>query len=566
MGAKGAAECTKTVRHARSTAGPCATIPNVEIVNVRHPRPSPTTTSRGDATAATRSSRARPGGSTSSTSSPPSARLVDLRPGDQPRTVRVPPRPGPRPALDGPRATCSAVTARSARSCGRPHSGRRRRRGPVGPLRRHPSRRARVRARLRPWPLRFRWERPVGRWRGTAPPTRPGALAMGADRAGGRLTGVLPPYSGGAGNASGRADCAPFRCRRAAERFPHLARRRGPRRPRPTQISDPRLPTVAVPPSRPRRTPPPGPWSRRAPARRRPRHAPPLGRRRPDPGLDHAGRPSPVRPADRAPPEAAAPGRGAPLASMGASTDDSRRVPPALRHGRCRTTTSAAAVPARRARARSATRGRRPLETLIAYLDASRTRRPRRGRGAGRGVVEDQAVRLAAAGASLTESVALFVTPAGRSSPSSARSPPSSLPPIASARCTRMPRRCWTAYSSGLSPPTREAWMPITSRCSSDADRDPRARLPDALLDQWRERRTAFQLIWAIGMLLLRIAAGGGGYRRAPAGTRRCTGRGTCRARSGPPAWLGLGTAFLLAGPGSATRTPSCCCSRARSR
>ena len=35
MGARGAAECTKPARHACSTAGPCATIANVEIVNVR---------------------------------------------------------------------------------------------------------------------------------------------------------------------------------------------------------------------------------------------------------------------------------------------------------------------------------------------------------------------------------------------------------------------------------------------------------------------------------------------------------------------------------------------------
>ena len=35
MGAQGAAECTKPARDACSTAGRCATIPNVEIVNVR---------------------------------------------------------------------------------------------------------------------------------------------------------------------------------------------------------------------------------------------------------------------------------------------------------------------------------------------------------------------------------------------------------------------------------------------------------------------------------------------------------------------------------------------------
>src|SRR4026207_393473 len=68
-----------------------------------------------------------------------------------------------------------------------------------------------------------------------------------------------------------------------------------------------------------------------------------------------------------------------------------------------------------------------------------------------------------------------------------------------------------------------------------------------ALLDQWRERRQGFQLIWAIGM---RCDGGAGG----------CAARGAGRGSWSEPlyrtwyltgavwtaGWLGLGTAFLL--------------------
>jgi hypothetical protein len=67
-----------------------------------------------------------------------------------------------------------------------------------------------------------------------------------------------------------------------------------------------------------------------------------------------------------------------------------------------------------------------------------------------------------------------------------------------------------------------------------------------ALLDQWRERRHGFQLIWAIGMLFFGIAAGTeaiaavGGWNETLYRTWYLTGA------IWTAGWLGLGTAFLL--------------------
>ncbi len=68
-----------------------------------------------------------------------------------------------------------------------------------------------------------------------------------------------------------------------------------------------------------------------------------------------------------------------------------------------------------------------------------------------------------------------------------------------------------------------------------------------ALIDQWRERRGGFQLIWAVGMLFYGIAsgteaiAGALGWNEALYRTWYLTG---ALLTAG---WLGLGTAFLLA-------------------
>ena len=67
-----------------------------------------------------------------------------------------------------------------------------------------------------------------------------------------------------------------------------------------------------------------------------------------------------------------------------------------------------------------------------------------------------------------------------------------------------------------------------------------------ALLDQWRERRYGFQLIWAIGMLFFAIAAGceaiaaAAGWNEALYRTWYLTGAVWTAG------WLGLGTAYLL--------------------
>jgi hypothetical protein len=67
-----------------------------------------------------------------------------------------------------------------------------------------------------------------------------------------------------------------------------------------------------------------------------------------------------------------------------------------------------------------------------------------------------------------------------------------------------------------------------------------------ALLDQWRERRSAFQIIWATGMLFFGIASGcealaaAGGWNEGLYRTWYLTGAVWTAG------WLGLGTAFLL--------------------
>ncbi len=67
-----------------------------------------------------------------------------------------------------------------------------------------------------------------------------------------------------------------------------------------------------------------------------------------------------------------------------------------------------------------------------------------------------------------------------------------------------------------------------------------------ALLDQWRERRRGYQLVWAIGMLFFGVASAVeaiavGGWNEALYRTWYLTGAVWTAG------WLGLGTAFLLA-------------------
>src|SRR4051812_3009978 len=68
-----------------------------------------------------------------------------------------------------------------------------------------------------------------------------------------------------------------------------------------------------------------------------------------------------------------------------------------------------------------------------------------------------------------------------------------------------------------------------------------------ALLDQWRQRRQPFQLVWAIGMTFFGIASGcealaaAGGWNEALYRTWYLTGAVLTAG------WLGLGTVLLLA-------------------
>ena len=66
-----------------------------------------------------------------------------------------------------------------------------------------------------------------------------------------------------------------------------------------------------------------------------------------------------------------------------------------------------------------------------------------------------------------------------------------------------------------------------------------------ALIDQWRERRQPFQAIWTVGMVLYGLAAAFEAIGEA-AGWSDTLFRGWFAAGIATPAWLGLGTAFLL--------------------
>ena len=67
-----------------------------------------------------------------------------------------------------------------------------------------------------------------------------------------------------------------------------------------------------------------------------------------------------------------------------------------------------------------------------------------------------------------------------------------------------------------------------------------------ALLDQWRERRGGFQLIWAIGMLFFGVAAGCEAIAGAQGWNETLYRTWYLTGAIWTAGWLGLGTAFLL--------------------
>lgn len=67
-----------------------------------------------------------------------------------------------------------------------------------------------------------------------------------------------------------------------------------------------------------------------------------------------------------------------------------------------------------------------------------------------------------------------------------------------------------------------------------------------ALLDQWRERRQPFQLIWAIGMTFYGVAAGSEAIAAASGWNEALYRTWYLTGAVWTAGWLGLGTAFLL--------------------
>src|SRR6187431_3050724 len=67
-----------------------------------------------------------------------------------------------------------------------------------------------------------------------------------------------------------------------------------------------------------------------------------------------------------------------------------------------------------------------------------------------------------------------------------------------------------------------------------------------ALLDQWRERRGGFQLIWAIGMLFYGVASGCEAIAAAGSWNEILYRTWYLTGAVWTAGWLGLGTAFLL--------------------
>jgi hypothetical protein len=67
-----------------------------------------------------------------------------------------------------------------------------------------------------------------------------------------------------------------------------------------------------------------------------------------------------------------------------------------------------------------------------------------------------------------------------------------------------------------------------------------------ALLDQWRERRHGFQLIWAIGMLFYGVASGAEAIAAASGWNEALYRTWYLTGAVWTAGWLGLGTAFLL--------------------
>ena len=235
-----------------------------------------------------------------------------------------------------------------------------------------------------------------------------------------------------------------------------------------------------------------------------------------------------------------------PLASLGATTDRMSRVYRESYATAGPNDGVRSAIPAS-SREAFRTDGRGLVASLVAYLDAEDDDARAAAEARAADLTDDLAKRLAAAGLSLTEAVGPLRRGAaavpGRARVRSPGVGPSAR--TASARCSRTRRRSSTGSSSGSSPPTRPSpdmplWLlPTLTALLAFV-------FSVALLDQWLERGRGFQLAWAIGMLLFGIGSAAEAIAAA-AGWSDALYRAWYLAGAVlTPAWLGLGTAFLL--------------------
>ena len=251
-------------------------------------------------------------------------------------------------------------------------------------------------------------------------------------------------------------------------------------------------------------------------ARRRPRHAAPLGRRGPRPGLHDARRPSPVRAsgAGAARRRRGAPARPATLAGLGATPDRPvRRLSPPLR----RDATRGAPDP----RATVPAAEREPFRELgpeprRRRSSASSTRRappapPPSARRSALAAELGERDSRATACRSPTRS-RCSSPPAARSSRSSAAAaaPPGRgrarrRPTCTTPRPGLLDRLLLAFVATAHGAPDRAVGRPTAAALPSRALTSILAFLfALMLLDQWRERRQGFQLVWALGHAVVR--------------------------------------------------------------
>ena len=167
------------------------------------------------------------------------------------------------------------------------------------------------------------------------------------------------------------------------------------------------------------------------------------------------------------------------------------------------------------ARAAFRTEGRRLVETLLAYLDADDTAEKARLEDSANGIVDQTAQRLAVTGMSASEAMAVFVaarSPFLMALESLGRRRALDAPAVMRlyAEAATLLDRLLLRFVAAIQPPRGTPMTTLLPSLTAILA----LVMAIALLDQWRERRQPFQLVWAIGMAFFGIAAGLRGARR----------------------------------------------------